>query len=310
MPGAFQTVGNEADSRATDRNAARHFFRRSAFFGSTPPVLKTTESSINNLLASSPVRAAPKHFSCPPQAQPLLITTLTSLVLKQDLSTLETVLRRGSSHATNPLTAQILMLEQTERRLGDLWETDECSEADIALALLNMVSAVRSIHVGARPRTLCSDAAPTVLVISEPGEFHILPAVLDAEVLYQRGWVPYLDFPVSNQALVERLSCEWFQAVDISLSDVFRREHWLQRLAETVNAIREHSLNRNIAITVSGRVFLDRQGLLSSTGADRLVLSASDIEWSLTEALKNQGQPVRRVSHWRDRNTTRLERRV
>lgn len=257
-----------------------------------PDAQASTEDLIENLLASPFLPAVAERASRNGQERPLLISAITHLVLSHDLQTLETVLRRGSTYASDPLAAQILLLEQTERRLGDMWETDECSEADITLALLEMVSAMRTIHLGAQPRLLGNTAAPAVLVISEPGEFHLLPAVLDAEVLYQRGWQPQLDFPDSDQVLIERLGREWFEAVDISLSDVFRREHWLQRLAVTVAKIRANSLNRHIAITVSGRIFRDRHSLLAQTGADRLVLSASEIEWSITEALKVQGTSV------------------
>jgi len=260
-----------------------------------PHAAKTTEELIDNLLASPFLPAVAERASRNGQERPLLISALTRVALGHDLNSLETVLRRGSSRSRDPLAAQILMLEQTERRLGDMWETDDCSEADISLALLEMVSAMRSIHLGARPKILSASKPPSVLVISEPGEFHLLPAVLDAEVLFQRGWQPQLDFPASDKALVTRLGSNWFEAVDISLSDVFRREHWLQRLTETIATIRKHSRNRHVAITVSGRVFRDHQDLLAGTGADRLVLSASEIEWSITEAMRSQESSSKRV---------------
>lgn len=250
------------------------------------------EQLVDNLLNSPFLPAVAERASGNAREQSLLTTVLTRTALAHDIAKLVTVLQHGSSRASDPLAAQILMLEQTERRLGDLWEIDACSETDISLAIQEMVSAIRTIHLGAIPRLMSMPRAPVVLVISEPGEFHFLPAVLDAEVLYQRGWQPQLDFPESDAALAERMGDFWYEAVDISLSDVFRRDHWVQRLSDTVATIRKHSRNPHVAITVSGRVFRSEQGLLERTGADRLVLSASEIEWSITEALKTQGAPM------------------
>jgi len=257
-----------------------------------PAAARTTEELIEALLASSCLPAVAENVTRSGAERPLLIAALARLALSHELPTLETVLRQSSRNARDPLGAQILMLEQTERRLGDLWESDSCSEIDITLALLEMVSAIRTIHLGAKPRLFGAAKPPAVLVISEPGELHLLPAVLDAEVLFQRGWQPQLDFPSSDQALIERLGNEWYEVVDISLSDVFRREHWLQRLKDTVATIREHSVNRDVIITVSGRVFRDQQSLVPSTGADQLVLSASKVESAITESLRAQRSSV------------------
>jgi hypothetical protein len=215
-----------------------------------------------------------------------LISALTQLLLSRQTETLEILLRRSTSAAVDPLAAQIYLLEQTELCLGDMWEADLCSEADIALAVVDMIAAMRTIHLHKLPQPHSTSAELTVLVVSEPGECHLLPAVLDAEVLYQRGWHLQLDFPSSDKELVQRVGDEWFAAVDISLSNVFRREHWLQRLADTVEKIRRHSRNRQVAITVSGRLFRDHHRLPAQIGADRSVLSASEIESSLVEALK------------------------
>ena len=227
--------------------------------------------------------------------RPLLISAVTGMLLKDDKVMLEAVLRQIAMRARDPLAAQIEILEQTERRLGDLWNDDECSETDIVLALVEMTRVLRMIHGSAQPGQIEMGRSPSVLVMSQPGELHSLPAVLDAEVLYQRGWHVQLEFPRNNAALEQRISNQWFEAVDISLSEVFRRDHWLYRVADTVKSIREASLNRDIAVTVGGRVFQDDFSKLLKTGADRLVLSASEIERSVAEAIRSR-RPAKRSS--------------
>lgn len=216
----------------------------------------------------------------------LLITALAQVALDQDAKTIRSILERTSLHTTSPIGAQISLLEQTERYLGDMWQDDRCSGEDIVLALLELVKALRVINERSAPTEVKGAAPPAVLVISQPGEQHMLPAVLDAELLYQHGWQPTLEFPASDSILSQRVSDDWFDAVDISLSDVFRREHSIDQVARTISSVRESSRNKQIAVTVGGRMFREDVGLLMNTGADRLVVSANDIEWAIADALR------------------------
>ncbi|MHA7899254.1 MAG: BLUF domain-containing protein [Henriciella sp.] len=217
---------------------------------------------------------------------PLLATALAHMALKRDTATIRSILTQSASAGATTITAQVSLIEQAERQLGDMWQADQCSETDILLGLVELIKALRAVRVRSPIKPIASDIPPSVLVISQPGELHMLPALLDAEVLAQQGWTPRLDFPQSDGALNALVEQDWYDAVDISLSNVFRRRTDLGHVAQTVSSIRAHSKNPKIAVTIGGRTFRGDVGRLLDTGADRLVLSANDIEWAISDALR------------------------
>ncbi|MEM9669372.1 MAG: BLUF domain-containing protein [Pseudomonadota bacterium] len=215
---------------------------------------------------------------------------LTTLLLEDDYDAVEHFLRSMSDRTDDPLALQVSLLEQSERRLGDLWYNDLYTDYEINVALAEMIRALRAVNVKALPLWRAPGPSPHVLVISQPGEQHMLPAVLDAEVLWQQGWSPTLEFPKRDKDLQRMLSENWYGALDISLSGVFRRQERLTGVANTVEMAREASANNNIVITVGGRAIYEDRSLLIQLGADALVPSANEVETAIEDAMRRSGQ--------------------
>ncbi|MEM8635114.1 MAG: BLUF domain-containing protein [Pseudomonadota bacterium] len=218
----------------------------------------------------------------------LAASALTTLLLEDDFLKVEHFLRAMSKREADPLTLQVALLEQSERRLGDLWLEDLCSSIEINIALSEMIRAVRSVNFGTQRVWRVPVQQPDVLIVSQPGESHMLPAMLDAEVLWQHGWEPTLEFPKRDEDLQQLLADHWFEALDISMSGVFRRPERLRRLADTVELARDSSRNPKIAITVGGRAMYEDGSLLIELGADGLVTTASDVETVIQDAIQRR----------------------
>jgi Sensors of blue-light using FAD len=170
------------------------------------------------------------------------------------------------------------LFEPSARRLGDLWGTDDCSELDVTIGLCRLHTALRRMNlVAPRPPAACADPG-VVLVAPQPGEMHMLGAVLDAEVLWRSGWQTRCEFPATNEALQDLLAGTRFDAVDLSLSPAFRREHRLARMAETIRLARLASRNPDLRVVVSGRAFVEPCDACSQVGADAVSQSAAQID--------------------------------
>lgn len=187
------------------------------------------------------------------------------------------------------LTAELL--EPSARKLGDLWRDDDCSDMDVSLALVRLQSIMRALGQDAplaRPVQ-----APVVLVVPQPGEIHLLGATPDAEMLWRAGWNPQVDFPNSSGALDELLANTWVDALDVSMSTVFQREHRLGQLGETIAHARLASMNPELVVVVSGRAFVsagpdavaDAGATGRGVGADASFGSAVDAELTILTAL-------------------------
>ncbi len=161
------------------------------------------------------------------------------------------------------------LIEPTARRLGDLWGADLCSELDVSLALGHLQRAVRVLNEEIIQPTIPKGVLlPSVLIVPEPGEVHMLNSVMDSDALANAGWDPLMEFPASDEALQDLMADTWFDALDLSLSPSFRRENWLPRVTKTIALARHASRNPALVVVVAGRIFTENKTAGSSVGAD------------------------------------------
>ena len=114
----------------------------------------------------------------------------------------------------------------------------------------------------------------------------MLGAVLDAEVLWRDGWDIQCEFPATDAALNTLVAEHWFEAIDLSLSAAFRREHWLPRVAKTIAAARRASVNPEIVVVVGGRIFYEQGANATLVGADAESATALNLTQTLTSSLR------------------------
>jgi hypothetical protein len=166
------------------------------------------------------------------------------------------------------------LFEPVSRRLGDLWAEDACTDFDVTLGLCRLQSLVRQLgrtlqQVGKSP------VRRRVLLATQPGEQHMLALALSSEYFWRADWDVTLAFPKSNDELTGLLSGQHFDVLDLSLSTSFRRDHWLQRMSDSVQDARGASRNRRLVVLVCGRVFLERPEFGLVVGADGCYGTAS-----------------------------------
>jgi hypothetical protein len=177
------------------------------------------------------------------------------------------------------------LLEPAARRLGDMWGADVCTEIEVTLGLGQLQRAVRAMHDDVEPAAATGVFLPAVLIVPEPGEQHSLTAILDSDALWQAGWDPQSEYPSSDEAL---LAGNWFDAMDLSLSASFTREHWLPRVSRTIALARHASRNPELVVVVGGRVFAEQSAARAQVGADGASMTAFDAEGAIRDGLLNR----------------------
>jgi hypothetical protein len=160
------------------------------------------------------------------------------------------------------------VVEPTARNLGDMVHSNECSDFQLTVALVRLQTAVRSIGSISPWKGSPQTGHRAVLVAPQPGELHMLGAVLDDDVLIRAGWQSQLELPASDEAIQKLVSDNWFDALDLNLSVSISRDYWLERLTETIAKARIASCNPELVIVVGGRVFYDKPALGQSVGAN------------------------------------------
>lgn len=221
---------------------------------------------------------------------PSLSAALASLLIAVDATSAFALVKTALYRYVSLGSLATDLLEPAARDLGDLWQSDDCTELEVALGLGRLQAIAREFGLGA-PR-LWASHPPVVLVAPQPGEAHMLGAALDAEMLWQAGWSPRVDFPSNNSALDTLIASTWIDALDLSLSTSFQRDHRLAQVEQTIAGARLASLNPNVVVVVSGRVFNDlaKAGDSGATGrrigANGTFGSAAQAEAAILQALR------------------------
>jgi len=219
-----------------------------------------------------------------------LSTSLASLLIEVDASSAFALVEASLYRFVSLGSLATDLLEPAARDLGDLWQSDDCTEIDVTLGLSRLQAIAREFGLGA-PR-LRARHPPVVLVAPQPGETHMLGAVLDAEMLWQAGWSPRVEFPSSSSALDMLVASTWIDVVDLSLSTSFQRDDRLAQIGKTIASARLASLNPDVAVVVSGRVFSDLAKMNESAatgrriGADGTFGSAAQAQSAILQALR------------------------
>lgn len=183
------------------------------------------------------------------------------------------------------ITLSAALFESSARSLGDLWDNDECSSQDVAIGMCRLQSAVRQMTTTRPPSVLGLRPLQSILVSPQPGELHILRAMLDAEVLTQAGWDVRSEYPETDGDLESLVANTSFDVLDLTLSLAFRREDWLPRMAETIANVRIASRNPKLIVLVGGRAFSDSPDGSARVGEDSVSSRALDVKWIIGENL-------------------------
>ncbi len=176
------------------------------------------------------------------------------------------------------------LVEPCARVLGDWWGDDQCGEFEVTLGLCRLQAAVCRLSSAIAPAAMPGSKKLAVLVTPQPGEIHSLSAALDAELLWQAGWDTRCEHPATDDALCALLKTTQFDALDLSLSAAFGREHWLPRVAQTIAAARAASLNPALVVVVGGRAVFEQSDRYTLVGADAGCATSMRIEAVLSAA--------------------------
>ncbi len=244
------------------------------------PLVQPLRPAAAQLIAGTPTgRASPRRFGA---RAPHLARLLTAA----DPAAAFDLLDRLHAQVGTIAALCATLFEPAARELGDLWQADECSEFEVTLGLWRLQTAMRRTDASALPAPAAR--MPSVLVTPQPGEPHMFGAALDAELLWRAGWDAQCEQPATDDALQRLLASTWFDALDLSLSAAFRREHWLPRMATSITLARRASRNPALVVVVGGRVFAEPSGEGAQVGADACSATALQLAPSILRLLHSR----------------------
>lgn len=171
------------------------------------------------------------------------------------------------------------LLAPAARRLGDFWNEDRASFADVTIALGRLQQVVRELGQHASPAEAANGHGRAALFAPAPGEQHTFGIVIIEEFFRHSGWRTWSELDGSREEIVHAARSHVFDVFGMTASS----EDRLDQLAPTIMSVRAMSRNRDISVIVGGRLFIERPDLVARVGADAM---ASD---ALEAVLKAEG---------------------
>lgn len=170
------------------------------------------------------------------------------------------------------------LIAPAARRLGTLWEDDDCDFAQVTLGLWRLQSLVFET-CPLLPTELSGrgEEPPRALLVAAPGSQHTLGLLMVSEFFRRAGWEVWSDPVATAGDIAALVRSEWFDLVGLSVGI----DAHVQPVGSVILALRRASRNPAIGVMVGGPVLAERPNLVDEVGAD---FSAADARQAVERA--------------------------
>ncbi len=172
------------------------------------------------------------------------------------------------------------VLTPAARRLGDMWEDDACTFADVTIGVLRLQNAQRAIAAHSMTEAAPALGAPRAFLTAMPGEQHTFGLSIVLDYFTRAGWDARLGAVGSQAELLAMVRNERTELVGLSIASDER----VSDAKALIAAIRRASANKQLVVLVGGPPFMEDPTLAASVGADataidghQAVLCANDL---------------------------------
>lgn len=156
------------------------------------------------------------------------------------------------------------LLAPAARRLGEMWENDECDFLDVTMGLWRLQEVMREVAARS-PSDLAGLALPYSALFSPmPGDHHNFGTLMIEEVFARGGWRSEALVKPERRELLDRLARQPFDLIGLTLA----RDCPSAALANLIKAVRNVSANPHIIVLVGGRMINENPGIAVDVGAD------------------------------------------
>lgn len=181
-------------------------------------------------------------------------------------------------------TVYLDLLSPAARRLGEMWENDECSFTDVTIGVCRMRQVLLEF-------SRCFDAAGdsadpdrAALILPAPGEQHTFGIFMVMEFLRRTGWDCFSGAPANGREFETLVNAHAYGVIGVSIS----ADRHVDETAAAIDWIRSKSRNRSAVILVGGRAVQDDPGLVHKLGADGTAADGQDAVEAIARLTRNR----------------------
>ncbi len=176
------------------------------------------------------------------------------------LEEVEGFLKKGVSVETVYLD----MLAPAARRLGQMWENDECDFVDVTMGLWRLQEVMREVSSLVPPVRSAAVSIRTALFCPIPGDVHSFGAQMIEEIFARGGWQSEVLLQPERRELLDYIAHRPLDLIGLTVS----RDCPSSALASLIKAIRSVAINPVLTVLVGGNIIQKNPGLIEDIGAD------------------------------------------
>jgi len=189
-------------------------------------------------------------------------------------------------------TVYVDVLAPAARRLGTMWERDECDFVDVTMGLWRLQEVMRDIAARS-PAIMAPFSEPRSAIFAPmPGDDHSFGAQMIEEVFARAGWASGVLVSPDRRELLDFVAQRPTDLVGLTVSCSCS----ISALGSLIKAMRSVSSNPHVRILIGGHVVNQDPGIVAEVGADgtgvdakaalalaeRLILAAPTRAYTLT----------------------------
>jgi methanogenic corrinoid protein MtbC1 len=167
-------------------------------------------------------------------------------------------------------TIYMQLFAPTARLLGEMWEADVCSFADVTIGLSRLQQLMQTLSASFCEERVTIGRSPRALMLPSPGEQHTLGLYMVSEFFRREGWDVWGNSFHAGADVATLVKAEWFDVVGFSLASEVK----LDALQPCIDAVRRASQNPAIKILLGGPLVTARPELVEQVGADAMASDA------------------------------------
>lgn len=190
------------------------------------------------------------------------------LVLEADelLAKVESLLHRGVSVEA----IFIDLLAPSARRIGQLWEADECDFVDVTMGLWRLQEVMREVASRAPPVIHAIGPQRTALFSPVPGDQHGFGSLIIDEIFARAGWQSEALIDPERRELLRLVSEKSFDLVGLTITC----DCPSGPVSQLISAIRSVSPNPRTRVLIGGRAVNANPDFVGEVGADGTAVDA------------------------------------
>jgi methanogenic corrinoid protein MtbC1 len=189
------------------------------------------------------------------------IAAFVEILLKADLDRALAAVRAIRWRGTSIEGIFMNLLAPSAKRLGELWESDQCDFVDVSIGSRRLQQIIQILSPELEVYGSSPGGAHRILLLATPGETHSLGLSIVEHFFRAAGW----DVERSTDgAWRSILGASSFDLVGFSISCV----RHIEDLKRAIATARNISRNPSIQILVGGRICLDHPEVIELIGAD------------------------------------------